>query len=187
MKRLPVVLLLAAVLFSCTRAGASPDGTPNGTPEENQTDLRETGVVYRLAETDVTLAVPASTEVAVEEHNVIRVRIREEEAEEADLTGLEALSSLYQLDIAADGDIGELILPSNAAYTVIEAGTVGYLDASRCRHTRPMELRCRVEDADMNERPQEHRLSASRRSLPAGGYGSVRTGEIRAHHARAGR
>jgi len=151
MRRWPVVLLLAAVLFSCSRADSAPGGTSNGTPEENRTDTVGAGAVYRLEEADVTLTVPASTEVAVEEHNVIRVRIREEEAEEADLTGLEALSSLYQLDIAADGDIGELILPSNAAYTLIEAGTVGYLDASRCRHTRPMELRCRVEDADMNE------------------------------------
>ena len=151
MRRWPVLLLLSAVLFACSRAGASPDGTPNGTPEENQTDVVSEGAVYRLEDTDVTLTVPASTEVSLEEHNVIRVHIREEEAEEADLTGLEALSSLYQLNIAADGDIGRLILPSNAAYTLIEADTVGYLDASRCRHTRPMELRCRVEDADMNE------------------------------------
>ena len=58
---------------------------------------------------------------------------------------------MYRLDFKAEGDIGTLILPSNAASAVIEAGTVGTLDASRCHHTRPMELRCHVEEADMNE------------------------------------
>ena len=111
MRRWPVVLLLSAVLFSCSRA----DSAPGGISVESQTDASEAGIVYCLEDTDVTLTVPASTEVSLEEHNVIRVRIREEEAEEADLTGLEALSSLYRLNIAADGDIGELILPSNAA------------------------------------------------------------------------
>ena len=94
MRRWPVVLLLAAVLFSCSRTGISTGGTSNGMPEENRTDAVGAGAVYRLDETDVTLAVPASTEVAVEEHNVIHIHIREEEAEEADR--YDVPSSCYQ-------------------------------------------------------------------------------------------
>ena len=126
-------------------------GMPEEAPAETPADPPGGGAVYRLDGTDVTLSVPASAEISLEDHNVIRVHIPEEDAGTADLTGLEALSSMYRLDLTAEGDIGTLILPSNAASVVIEAGSVGYLDASRCHHTRPMELRCHVEEADMNE------------------------------------
>lgn len=97
----------------------------------------------------MTLSVPASTEVAVEEHNVIRVHIREEEAGEVDLSGLGALSDAFRLTLTAEGNMDALILPPNIAGTVIEAGTIRALDASRCRLARPLELRCHVEIADM--------------------------------------
>ncbi len=145
MRRWPVVLLLAAVLFSCSRAGVSPGGIS----VESQTDASEAGIVYRLGDTDVTLGVPASTEVSLEEHNVIRVYIREDEAGEVDLSGLGALSDAFRLTLTAEGNMDALILPPNIAGTVIEAGTIRALDASRCRLARPLELRCHVEEADM--------------------------------------
>lgn len=145
MRRWPVVLLLAAVLFSCSRAGVSPGGIS----VESQTDASEAGIVYRLGDTDVTLGVPASTEVSLEEHNVIRVYIREDEAGDVDLSGLGTLSDAFRLTLTAEGNMDALLLPPNIAGTVIEAGTIRALDASRCRLTRPLELRCRVEKADM--------------------------------------
>ena len=60
MKRWPVVLLLSAVLFACSRTGSMPDSPP----VESQTVVPATGIVYRLGDTDVTLTVPASTEVS---------------------------------------------------------------------------------------------------------------------------
>ena len=141
MRRWPVFLLLSAVLFSCSRT--------NRPPGESQTVVPATGIVYRIGETNVTLTVPASTEVSPEEHNVIRVYIREEEAGEVDLSGLGTLSDAFRLTLTAEGNMDALTLPPNIAGTVIEAGTIRRLDASRCRLARPLELRCHVEEADM--------------------------------------